>query len=181
MKQSGGLVRISGGEFRGRKIQTPGGSTHPMGERERLALFNIVQSQIEGSSVLDLYCGGGTLGIEAMSRGAKNVTLVDKNAGAISVAKENCKSLDLPPNKWGIFVSDAYEFSKTTSTLYDLVLADPPYDKYTEKMVNFLPGLVKDGGILILSHPDEAPLLPGLKLQKTHSFAKANLSVYKKV
>ena len=70
-KNTGGEVRISGGVFRGQRIKTPGGGTHPMGERERTALFNMIFEHLNGSSVIDLYCGGGTLGIEALSRGKK--------------------------------------------------------------------------------------------------------------
>ena len=57
-KKHGGVVRITGGEFRGRKIATPGGETHPMGERERLALFNMLGNDIKGKYMLDLFCGG---------------------------------------------------------------------------------------------------------------------------
>ena len=85
-KENGGEVRISGGVFRGQKIKTPGGGTHPMGERERIALFNMIFDKIANGRVADLYCGGGTLGIEALSRGADFALFVDKDARATSAS-----------------------------------------------------------------------------------------------
>ena len=177
-KNTGGEVRISGGVFRGQKIKTPGSGTHPMGERERIALFNMISGHLNGSSVIDLYCGGGTLGIEALSRGAAFVLFVDNNARAIKTTNENLQKLGIDGSRSRATVSDAMSLASATTDRYDLVIADPPYDKYDAKMLANLPKLLLGSGILVLSHPGEAPAIDGLVLQKTHSYARANISIY---
>lgn len=180
-KSKRGTVKITGGEFRGRKIDTPGGDTHPMGERERIALFNMIQEYIRGNYVMDLYCGGGTLGIEALSRGARFVLFIDKNRAAVDVANGNLAKLGLLGVAGGAMVADITVAARTATDRYGVVIADPPYDKYEEKMVKYLPRLVADGGILVLSHPsEEPPELKGVDLVKTRKYAAAHISVYAK-
>ncbi|MBR3236240.1 RsmD family RNA methyltransferase [Candidatus Saccharibacteria bacterium] len=178
MKQIGGYVKITGGTYRGRSIQTPGGNTHPMGERERLALFNMIFDCVNDSQVLDLFCGGGTLGIEALSRGAKSVTFVDNSGKVMAVVKKNCLDLEINSEKWKTVVLDANSFAMASKNQYDLVLADPPYDTYTPEMVENLPKLVKQGGTLVLSHPGAAPDFSEMQLLKARKYANANLSIY---
>ena len=180
-KENGGEVRISGGVFRGQKIKTPGGATHPMGERERIALFNMIFDKIANGRVADLYCGGGTLGIEALSRGANSALFVDNSPRAIEVANENLTKLGIQAPRGEAVVADSVTVAQATADQYGVVIADPPYDKYSDKMVKCLPKLMLSGGILVLSHPGEAPELPGLILEKARSYARANISIYRKV
>lgn len=172
-------VRITGGEYRGQKIATPGDGTHPMGERERLALFNMLTSQIAGASVLDLYAGGGTLGLEAISRGAEKVIFVEKNHKAASILRENIAKLGAD-ELCTVVTEDVRTYISTTNQEFDIVFADPPYDKYENAFTSDLAGIVGGDGILVLSHPGDAPLLPGLSLLKTRQYAGAHLSFYQK-
>ena len=89
------FVRITSGRFKGRKIATPGGETHPMGERERLALFNTISGYLPGAMVLDAFAGSGALGIEALSRGASKVAFVDSSQKATRCIRGNLLSLDI--------------------------------------------------------------------------------------
>lgn len=173
----GGFVKITGGEFSGRRIRTPGGSTHPMGERERIALFNIIMDRIQGKRVVDLYCGGGTLAIEALSRGAKSVIGVDTDKEALNVMKDNLKELGVQGE---VLRSNVAKFIEETKEQFDLVMADPPYDKYADEMVKNLGNLVSDGGILVLSHPNKSPEIEGMKLEDSRKYAGAHLSFYVK-
>ena len=177
-KNKGGFVRITGGEFKGQNILTPGGNTHPMGERERIALFNMIGEYVDGNYVMDLYCGGGTLGIEALSRGAVFALFIDKSGKAVATTNENLKRLGLYGLGGGALQADITIIARTATDRYGIVIADPPYDQYEEKMVKYLPRLVLDKGILVLSHPGEAPELKGLTLLKTHRYAAAHISVY---
>ena len=88
-------VRITSGIYRGHSILTPGEGTHPMGERERLALFNKISDYLPGANVLDAFAGSGALGIEAMSRGAASVTFVEKSPKAAKIIRENLKTLGI--------------------------------------------------------------------------------------
>lgn len=171
-------ITIAGGKYRGRKIATPGGATHPMGSRERLALFNMLTGKIEDESVLDVFAGSGALGIEALSRGASEVVFVEKNRVAIETIKQNLAELGASDNTRVVkssvrdAISDLGEFA--------VVLADPPYDNFDITEVRLLAQVVKNGGVLALSHPGEAPEIPGLTLLKSHSYAAAHLSLYTK-
>lgn len=169
-------ITITGGKYRGRKIATPGGATHPMGSRERLALFNMLTGKIEGVFVLDAFAGSGSLGIEALSRGASEVVFVEKNRVATEVIKQNLAELGVSDNAKVIK-------SSVKNTLSDLgefavVLADPPYDNFDITEVEKLALVVKKSGILALSHPGEAPEIKGLTLAKTRKYAGASISVY---
>lgn len=178
MKGSTEKIAITGGKYRGRKIATPGGKTHPMGSRERLALFNMLSGKLESTLILDAFAGSGALGIEALSRGAEKVVFVDESAEAVKTIQSNLREL-------GIF--DGFKVIKGTFPQvdlsefvgFDIILADPPYDDFEKIDLDFLGNLLKDGGILILSHPEQAPEIRGFKLIKTHTYAAARLSVYK--
>ena len=168
-------VSITGGIYRGRKITTPGGMTHPMGSRERLALFNMLTGKIEDSLVLDAFAGSGALGIEALSRGAKSVIFVDKSAKSTEVIKKNLLGLGIS-DKTKVIKGSAKEISGE----FDIILADPPYDNFDLTEVEPLVKTLKTGGIMVLSHPKEAPKIDNLTLVKSHQYAAAHLSVYTK-
>ncbi len=169
-------VRITSGSYKGRRITTPGGKTHPMGSRERIALFNMISEYVPGSRVLDAYAGSGALGIEALSRGASDVEFLEKSPTVAKGIRNNLRVLDI---KARVFTGDATDF--TTNDGFDLILADPPYDDYDLPGVEYLAGFLKSGGIMMLSHPEEAPEISELKLLKTRKYAAACLSVYAKI
>ena len=171
-------ITLTGGKYRGRKVLTPGGTTHPMGSRERLALFNMLTGKLEGARVLDAFAGSGALGIEALSRGASSVVFVDKNRRATEVIWDNLAELGIES---GIEVI-CEKVSNVSGTVdsFDIVLADPPYDDFDLSEVECLSGLIEKDGILVLSHPSEAPEFDGFLLLKTRTYAAAHLSIYTK-
>lgn len=164
-------VRITSGIYRGRSILTPGEGTHPMGERERLALFNKISEYLPGARVLDAFAGSGALGIEAMSRGADSVTFIEKNPKAAKIIRENLKTLGI---KAEVVVGDANKFA--SNKRFDVILMDPPYDDSMAFSGPF--ELLEKDGILVLSHPGEAPQLPWLTLTDSRKYAGATLSYY---
>lgn len=166
-------VRITSGNYRGRSILTPGEGTHPMGERERLALFNMVTAKVNGGRVLDAFAGSGALGIEALSRGAASVIFVEKNPKAARIIRENLKSLGIQAD---VVISDAGKYS--TDSSFDLILADPPYDHFDVVVLPNLAKLLDKNGIFVLSHPGEAPEIEGLKLLDSRKYAGATISLY---
>lgn len=168
------VVKITSGIYRGRTIATPGDGTHPMGERERLALFNMLGS-LNSSVVLDAFAGSGALGIEALSRGASKVVFVEKNRGACKVIKSNLSNLGANGE---VVCGDV---AKYEGEKFDVILTDPPYDKFDIEIVATLTKSLKDGGVLVLSHPGEAPEIPNLTLSRTRQYASAHLSFYNKL
>lgn len=168
-------LRITAGKYRGRKIATPGGATHPMGERERLALFNMIVNYIPGAKILDAFAGSGALGIEALSRGALEAIFIEKSAEACRVIRENLQNLDLAAEVWR---GDVKNF--TTENKFGLILVDPPYNNFEISEVTRLLQFLQGSGIFVLSHPGEAPELAGMTLLKSRKYAGAGISVYLK-
>ena len=172
-------IRITSGEFRGQEIKSPRSSfTHPMGAREKIALFNMVSGYLSGAYVLDAFAGSGALGIEALSRGAEEVVFVEKNAKVARVIKDNLASLGLE-SKSEVLTQDVNKY--IASKDFDLIVADPPYDDFRIEAIVYLTKYLKDDGVFVLSHPDGTPEITGLELTKTHKYAAANLSIYRKI
>ena len=123
------MMRVITGSARGRRLETLPGEdvTRPTTESVKEALFSMIQFDIEGRRVLDLFAGSGQLGIEALSRGARSCTFVENNRAAKQVVERN------------LVFSDALSFLNRSGT-YDLVLLDPPYGKGILQRV--LPALV---------------------------------------
>ena len=124
------MMRIITGRARGTKLYTLDGErTRPTAERTKEAVFSMLQFDIEGRTVLDLFAGSGQLGLEAVSRGAAHADLVDKSRDAIEVVRKNAIKTKLSLD-CGIFCSDFSEFLQKHRGRgqYDLVFLDPPYD-----------------------------------------------------
>lgn len=171
-------IKITSGRFRGRTISSPNlKTTHPMGAREKLALFNMLAEYLPGANVLDAYAGSGALGIEALSRGASYAMFVEKNPRAAAVIRKNLADLELLENA-GVSEWDAKNFLPPRD--FDVIIADPPYDDFDVRGVENLAKFLKKGGILALSHPGEAPEISGLTLEKSREYAAAKISIYTK-
>jgi 16S rRNA (guanine966-N2)-methyltransferase len=127
-------MRVIGGEFRGRRLVAPGApSVRPTSDRVREAVFDILFSLggVEGTQVLDLFAGSGAMGIEALSRGASSVTLVERDPDAVAVIRQNLASVGAADAERDgtvtVIRADVDRWVATTASRYDLVLCDPPY------------------------------------------------------
>jgi 16S rRNA (guanine966-N2)-methyltransferase len=122
-------MRIIAGQFRGRRLSSPRGQdVRPTGDRAREALFNILehgQPPVRGAHFLDLFCGTGAVGLEALSRGAAEVLLVESDADALKVAEANLTRLRSPSNV-RLLRQDATRLGPAPAQ-FDLVFLDPPY------------------------------------------------------
>lgn len=168
-------IRITSGIYRGRTIESPRSKlVHPMGAREKLALFNMIQNFLPGAAVLDAFSGSGALGIEALSRGAKEVVFVEKNPKISQIIKKNLEKLGLEAE---VVVKDVKSF--ITDKKFEVIIADPPYDNFELDGVLNLTNYLKDGGVLVLSHPGSVPVISSLKLTDTRKYAGANISIYR--
>lgn len=124
-----GRIRIIAGTFRGRRIRVPEGErVRPTADRVREALFDILGPSIEGARVLDLFAGTGALGLEAASRGAAQVVLVERDRAVLAVLRDNVRDLGVH-DRVRIRAVDVERFlaGPAGPGPYDLVLADPPY------------------------------------------------------
>lgn len=207
-------LRVLSGRFKGIRLDSPRSAlAHPMGSREKIALFNILQPYLEGAKVLDIYAGSGALGIEALSRGAESVVFVEKSPQISQVIKQNVQQIAekghleailgaLPLESHGsavggnrailgenaifydIFTSSARNFAENWAweSVFDVILADPPYDGFDVAEVAKLPKLLRKNGILALSFPYAigAPELDGLELLTARKYAAAGIAIYQK-
>ena len=140
-------MRIISGKYKNRELKSPNSSaTHPMGERERLAIFNML-GDLSGKTVLDLFAGTGALGLEALSRGAAHATFVEKDFKAIECLKQNLKNIE----NCQIIKKDACSLDLPAK--FDLIFIDPPYDQFDDKILEFKKYLNKDG-IMVVSSPE---------------------------
>lgn len=173
-------VAITSGKYRGRRLISPGSdTTHPMGSREKLALFNMLQGSLSGARVLDAYAGTGALGLEALSRGACSATFIENNPATLRCLRQNLAilgqkdqaSVTIFPGKASNFASDA---------LYDVILVDPPYDHFRPSEVAKLASFLAPGGIFALSHPVDADInFESLRPITTRKYANAYIALFK--
>lgn len=121
-------MRIITGKAKGIILKAPlGDLTRPTADRVKEAVFSMLQFDIEDRTVLDLFAGSGQMGLEALSRGAKEATFVDKSKDAIKLIKENATKSKLSDNSL-IFQADYLEFlQKNIGKSYDIIFLDPPY------------------------------------------------------
>ncbi len=137
-------TRIIGGEWRGRKLEFPAvEGLRPTGARVRETLFNWLQYQIPGSLCLDLFAGSGSLGIEAASRGAKQVVLVEQHPDAVKFLKQNINHLQ--SENISVEQMSAQDFLRSAKTPFDIVFLDPPF---TDKILTEVCLLLENGGLV---------------------------------
>lgn len=180
-KRKNGTTTITSGEHRGKAILTPGDNAHPMGSREKIALFNMINDYIPGAKVLDTYAGSGALGLEALSRGAEFVLFVDSNFSSIEVVRRNAEKLGLDKACYELLKADILRDPEIADEQYDLVLADPPYDDYHPEMITIVARAVVKGGILVASTPETPPEIQNMELLKTRKYARAHISVFRRI
>lgn len=149
-------MRIIAGKHGGRKLKEfKGNDVRPTSDRAREALFNIL-GNITELSFLDLFSGTGAIGLEAISRGAYPVTMVDMSRESVALIKENLSALKETAK---IYNEDAFSYVRRTSERYDLIFLDPPYAENAEDILKTVAErkLLNDGGLLIYEHSAEKP------------------------
>lgn len=177
-------MRVITGVARGRRIKTlEGYEVRPTTEKVKEAVFSSIQFEIEAANVLDLFCGCGQMGIEALSRGAKFCVFVDNAKSSVEIVKENLKETDLFQSS-RVVNMNAEDFVKTTKDKFDVVFMDPPYLK--ELIQKVLPELVEkmnEGGVILCEH-DFKDALPeeigNFRIKKTYKYGRVSVTAYRK-
>lgn len=176
-------IRVIGGLYGGRTLFAPNNRrTHPMSERIRNALFNSLTGQMDGAEVLDVYAGTGAIGLEALSRGAKSVTFVDKDRAAQRYIARNVASLQVEDQTTIIRTTVSSWLGTKNPQLFDIIFADPPYWDTQFSTVIRVFELLKPGGLMVLSHPGktEVPTERGIVVVDNRSYGNAHLTFYRK-
>jgi 16S rRNA (guanine(966)-N(2))-methyltransferase RsmD len=175
-------MRIISGFLGGRLIDAPKGHrTHPMSEKMRGAIFGAL-GDISGLSLLDPFSGSGALAIEAVSRGANPVVAIEVDKGAHTVISQNIKKLGIAGQIKAIRAYASAWSTRHQAQLFDIILADPPYDKMPYKDLVRLPRHLKAEGIFVLSWPGKAePLkLETLTIIQIKDYSDSQLVFYRK-
>lgn len=154
-------MRIIGGRAKGRKLKlVPGLNTRPITDRVKESLFNILQMDLPNCNFLDLFAGTGSVGIEALSRGANYVRFLDLNRRAVQVIRDNLAAVELEVGS-DVFQMDAFSMlSKTPDQTFDYVYVAPPqYKDMWKKTMTILDTrpdwLIADGWVIVQIDPRE--------------------------
>jgi 16S rRNA (guanine966-N2)-methyltransferase len=139
-------VRIIAGTWRGRRLTFPrGADVRPTPDRVRETLFNWLREHVEGARCLDLYAGTGALGLEALSRGAREAVLVERDPALAAALDTNARVLGANAQ---IVVGAAERFVGQATDPFDIVFLDPPYSMSLEPIIARLPALLRADGLV---------------------------------
>ena len=176
-------MRVITGHAGGRKLKTPANEEiRPTTDNVKESVFNIIQFDIEGRRVLDLFGGTGQMGIEALSRGAREAVFVDRNRDAVKLIRDNLRTCGMQAD---VLQTDALSYLKRGEQ-FDLIFVDPPYDgglyEPVLSTINSVDNL-SEGGIIIcearadLSFPDVKE--PYRRIRE-YRYGKVKICIYKK-
>jgi 16S rRNA (guanine966-N2)-methyltransferase len=181
-----GSVRIVGGDLRGRKIEVPDRGVRPTSDRAREAIFNVLGPRtVAGARALDLYAGTGALGIEALSRGAREVSFVEGNRAVARVLRENLVKLGLE-GRGAVHEADLsrIDLPPDLDGPFDLVFLDPPYAGeegalWVERLGSF--PWPEEGGLVVYERRKgtAAPAPSGLERTLERTYSETTVTFYR--
>lgn len=174
-------IRLIAGTYGGRFLEAPDTSrTHPMSERMRGAMFNILGTMTD-KVILDAFAGTGAIGLEAVSRGAAIAWFIEKDRIAQKVIANNIQLLGVETQAKLVTASVARWSETTDGQTFDLIFADPPYHDMQLSTVARLTKYLKPNGLMILSHPgrESAPTVNGVVVVDNRSYGDAALAFYR--
>ncbi len=176
-------MRVITGTARGRRLETlQGNDVRPTTDKVKESLFSIIQFQLEGRHVLDLFAGSGQLGIEALSRGARSAVFVDVSRQSVETVKKNLTATGLSP-KARVFQRDSLSYLSGCGEKFDIALLDPPYrQNLLPKALPLLAPHMNPGGIIVCESPAEETL-PGEAGEfiqyRQYRYGKIKLTTYR--
>ena len=179
-------MRVITGKARGVQLKTPEGMlTRPTADRVKEALFSIINFDLPGTAVLDLFGGTGQLGIEALSRGANSAVFVDQREDACKIIRENLRRTKLE-SQGKVVRSDYLDYLRRSREKFDIILLDPPYaEVFLENALKCITeiDILKTDGIIVAERPVEKELpfeFEGFTRSKDYKYGKTLLTIYRK-
>ena len=179
-------MRVITGKARGVQLKTPEGMlTRPTADRVKEALFSIINFDLPGAAVLDLFGGTGQLGIEALSRGANSAVFVDQREDACKIIRENLRRTKLE-SQGRVVRSDYLDYLRRSKEKFDIILLDPPYaEVFLENALKCITeiDILKSDGIIVAERPVEKELpfeFEGYTRSKDYKYGKTLLTIYRK-
>lgn len=171
---------ITSGKFKGKKITAPNPEiTRPTLSQVRMSVFNILQSVLdfETSTFLDMFAGSGIMGLEALSRGFKHVTAIEKNPKVMNILKSNYQNVVKDNTLYRLRLADSLKITQKLNEKFDVVYIDPPYfSGIYEKSLSSIKDIA--GNIIILEHVTDIDLT-GFETIKQKKYGNKFLTVIK--
>ncbi|MBR2708565.1 MAG: 16S rRNA (guanine(966)-N(2))-methyltransferase RsmD [Bacilli bacterium] len=172
-------MRIISGKYKGKKLKGYDiEGTRPTMDRVKESIYGIIQNYVKDSTVLDLFAGSGSLGLEAISNGAKKLILIDNNKKVTDTIKENIKSFD---EDIEVLTTDYKKYLKTTNEKYDIIFLDPPYRAgLMNKALKIIEErkLLSEEGIIICEF-ENIKVETNFKLIKEKKYGPKTVHIYK--
>lgn len=178
------MIRIGAGKHKGLFLKVPQSkNTRPTMDKVRQAIFSAIKDKSVNAVVLDLFAGSGSMGIEAISRGAKKCYFIDRDRNTFKTLKENVLSLKEQEDKFALFLTDYRLFlKKSRGVRFDLVFLDPPY-RFTidADIIRYLMEneMLEEGAVIVSEqdYPNES--IDGLSM-KEYRYGQKHVAIYKK-
>lgn len=177
-------MRVITGTARGCKLVTVEGTeiVRPTTDGVKEAIFSAIQFEIEGRTVLDLFAGSGQLGIEALSRGAKQAYFIDSSTASIKAVKENLKHTKLEDRAHVVNMPFS-AFLKSTRAVFDIAILDPPYNyRIIQKALPRLAECMSENGVIICEHEKECVLpreVGDFEIAKVLKHSRTSVTIYR--
>jgi len=176
-------MRIIAGKAGGIQLKSlKGRDVRPTLDRVKESLFNIIAYYIDGAEVLDLFAGFGSLGIEALSRGAKHADFVESERRHLKIIEENLEKSNLNKNA-SVYQNDVFDFLEGCQKRYNLIFMDPPYKRdFTEETINLIieNNLLKEKGLIISERDssEETFEFEELNIIKNREYGNTVITIY---
>ena len=179
-------MRVIAGTAGGRRLkELEGMDTRPTTDKVKESMFNVLQFELEGRRVLDLFAGTGQLGIESLSRGAAHAVFVERRPDAVRLIRDNLNTTDFA-DRARVVQGDALEFLAGMRERFDIILLDPPYEAgLLEPVLERIAGfdILSPHGIIVAEHPN-GHVLPELQspysIYRTYRYGKIGVTVYRR-
>ena len=177
-------MRITGGRLAGRTVRCPEGEIRPAMDRMRESVFAILQNDLPGAAFLDLFSGSGVVGLEAWSRGAASVVMVEKDAGKRRILVENAALAEGGARVCIMPVERYIKFIKAGP--FDIVFLDPPFSyRFKEELLRMLATspLLAEGGLVLIHYPGEEKLpedVGGLARKDLRIYGRSHVGFYRR-
>ncbi len=177
-------MRVITGSAKGARLASlSGNDVRPTAERVKEAVFSIIQFDIEGRRVLDLFGGSGQMGIEALSRGAESAVFLDSSAESVNVINRNLKVTGLL-DKAQVVKRDYKMYLDGTSDVFDIAFIDPPYYAgFYESALTLTAKRMSDYGVMFCEHPSDVSVptnVGGFTAVKDYRYGKIFITVYRR-
>ncbi len=185
------MLRVIAGSARGKKLKAPAGiNTRPVTDMIKEAIFNVLGQDMDDVRFLDLFAGSGSMGIEALSRGAARVVFIDRDSGSVRIIKENLENCGFQTDNYQVYKNDVFkavDILEKKNEKFDFIYVDPPFtdEEIFDRIMQRLDQahLLTEEGILLIRTRRKKSLTEGLEhlvKYRMNDYGESTLHYYKR-